>query len=400
MRVIVCQTSIGREFEDIHRPCVQDVARWCARHGYEHLVQKENLLPERHPSWCRMILIETLLDKADWVCYLDCDLVVRSMGLNLDKWLTNDLVMAHDPQFVVNTGLMLMRDSPWARKFLHEVVADTRWPKYASLCREQDIVELWMAEHPDETKEHIRIARDFFAYPKAYTRVINPEKSALLDKNIPFIHFCGRKRNKSYVDIARRKYLEDYMPRPDEIFGMSPPEELALLRRMAAGRDVVAEIGVFCGRQTCVLAQECKRVYAVDNWSGYSPAKTKREWRYGEFPRKGAEEAFDDLAKLYPNIIKCKTDSKVWQAPEELDLIFIDGDHSYAGVKADIQVARRSVKTAYQNNLMAGGLICGHDYVVPEVAKAVNEAISSPEFAGFKLVVHPTRFGIWEFVPI
>jgi hypothetical protein len=50
------------------------------------------------------------------------------------------------------------------------------------------------------------------------------------------------------------------------------------------------------------------------------------------------------------------------------DLIYIDGDHTYEGVKSDLSVSFLKTKN--------GGLICGHDYTsdrFPGVVQAVNE---------------------------
>lgn len=53
---------------------------------------------------------------------------------------------------------------------------------------------------------------------------------------------------------------------------------------------------------------------------------------------------------------------------EYFDLIYIDGDHSYFGVKNDINLSYQKTKP--------NGFICGHDYVSPRfdgVVRAVNE---------------------------
>ena len=50
------------------------------------------------------------------------------------------------------------------------------------------------------------------------------------------------------------------------------------------------------------------------------------------------------------------------------DMIYVDGDHSYNGVKRDLEIAFLKVKK--------GGYICGHDYsnaMFPSVVNAVNE---------------------------
>ncbi len=59
---------------------------------------------------------------------------------------------------------------------------------------------------------------------------------------------------------------------------------------------------------------------------------------------------------------------------DSLDFIYIDGDHTYRGVKEDIK--------NYLPKLKKGGLIAGHDYEethFPEVTKAVNELLGEPD---------------------
>lgn len=60
-----------------------------------------------------------------------------------------------------------------------------------------------------------------------------------------------------------------------------------------------------------------------------------------------------------------------------LDLVFIDGDHSYEGVKQDISLWLPKVRS--------GGIISGHDYDYPElpgVRKAVDEVLGEDVFTG------------------
>lgn len=54
-----------------------------------------------------------------------------------------------------------------------------------------------------------------------------------------------------------------------------------------------------------------------------------------------------------------------------VDLIFIDGDHSYTGCKKDI--------IAYQNKVKSNGIFSGHDYDFVGVNQAVNELLDNFE---------------------
>ena len=61
-------------------------------------------------------------------------------------------------------------------------------------------------------------------------------------------------------------------------------------------------------------------------------------------------------------------------APESLDFVFIDGDHSYEGCALDIKL--------WWPKLKPGGLLSGHDYVDEKnygVQRAVNEFVGDRE---------------------
>jgi SAM-dependent methyltransferase len=53
----------------------------------------------------------------------------------------------------------------------------------------------------------------------------------------------------------------------------------------------------------------------------------------------------------------------------ELDAVFVDGDHSYAAVRADLEFWWKKVRV--------GGQLLGDDYWMPDVARAVNDFANS-----------------------
>jgi predicted O-methyltransferase YrrM len=73
--------------------------------------------------------------------------------------------------------------------------------------------------------------------------------------------------------------------------------------------------------------------------------------------------------------------------PECIDLLFIDGDHSYNGVRADWQLFGPKVRS--------GGLILFHDYVsiYPGVAQLVDGVIR-PDWLAFECVTLPWSYGL------
>lgn len=114
----------------------------------------------------------------------------------------------------------------------------------------------------------------------------------------------------------------------------------SLARLIGAGK--IIEVGVRCGHSTAWLAEAAKcnapdaRVYAVDNWKQVSVGPAK------------ARERLRDLGLLgYVHLV---TDDSLHylkqQPPLSADLLFIDGDHSYAAVMADLQEAFRISRKA------------------------------------------------------
>eukprot|EP00929_Paragymnodinium_shiwhaense_P079773 TRINITY_DN41586_c0_g1_i1.p1 TRINITY_DN41586_c0_g1~~TRINITY_DN41586_c0_g1_i1.p1 ORF type:complete len:402 (+),score=105.09 TRINITY_DN41586_c0_g1_i1:118-1323(+) len=66
------------------------------------------------------------------------------------------------------------------------------------------------------------------------------------------------------------------------------------------------------------------------------------------------------------HVVQRSVTAAEWIEPESLDLVFVDGDHSYEGAKGDIE--------AWWPALRAGGIMAGHDYTLtwPGVIEAVN----------------------------
>lgn len=171
---------------------------------------------------------------------------------------------------------------------------------------------------------------------------------------------------------------------------------------------VGAEIGVWKGNTSVQFIEKgVKELHLVDAWSVevYKEGTGETgEWgsyenylqRYKQVTGGANEEQFkayyDKTHKEVVNKVKQHKHVHVHRMPSDewfaqqpdnsLDWIYLDGDHSYAGVLRDLRNAHRVVKS--------GGLILGDDYAwpfqkhgKPGVTKAVDEFIKE---TGLKLV--------------
>jgi len=136
----------------------------------------------------------------------------------------------------------------------------------------------------------------------------------------------------------------------------------------------MVEIGSFVGDSTEIFAQRCSLINCVDPWkNGYDESDPSSfTW-----PMSQIEAQFDELRKIYPNIIKYKMKSEFAALDfkdQSLDFIYIDGNHLYDFVKKDI--------LAWLPKLKKPGVIAGHDYahkLAPGVKPAVDELLGVPD---------------------
>jgi len=162
-----------------------------------------------------------------------------------------------------------------------------------------------------------------------------------------------------------------------------------IARRVPANGSVV-EVGSWLGHSAAFLAVEIinlgkqPTIYAVDTWTGIM-ATNSAPW--------GIDIPGDMCPAFINNMIKGGVGSHVHPmqlssvqaaatfADGSQDVVFIDGDHTYDFVKADI--------LAWMPKVKSGGWLCGHDYRPedPGVIKAVDELLPNRTVKGSCWVV-------------
>jgi predicted O-methyltransferase YrrM len=136
--------------------------------------------------------------------------------------------------------------------------------------------------------------------------------------------------------------------------------------------DIVVEVGSYLGRSTAYLSSKVPAdvtIIAVDPWPHFSPIAERVEVRedlYGCFLSNMLQCGCKNVLPLRKTSIEA---SKCLR--NDLAAVFLDGDHSYEAVKAEIP--------AWLSKIRPGGILAGHDFGAEHegVKQAVIELLGS-----------------------
>ena len=129
---------------------------------------------------------------------------------------------------------------------------------------------------------------------------------------------------------------------------------------------VMAEIGSFQGVSTMLFAMHVKTIYSVDCYDYIVPPT-------GRIPSMdelliGAEKLFLERTADIKNIIKVRktsVDAAIEFQDKTLDAVYIDAEHDPVSVRSDIN--------AWKNKIKVGGILCGHDFMLPHIYTILYE---------------------------
>lgn len=134
---------------------------------------------------------------------------------------------------------------------------------------------------------------------------------------------------------------------------------------------VGVEIGTGAGGGSAallLLMPSIIKLYCIDAWQNFPGHGYEAEHYPQELHDTQYEMACARLAAYgdRPVILRMTSDQAVDHVTDNLDFVWIDGDHRYEQVKRDI--------LNWMPKIRSGGIICGHDYIqAPGVSQAVDE---------------------------
>lgn len=143
-------------------------------HGYRYCEVSTTLESSRPPAWTKVKAMMLLLSFTDIVVAMDADAIIRNNTIRIESILelevydlkdkdaiyTNDFQQDRQseatPKSFINTGVYIMRNTPWIKGFLesvHKFYQSSMFQKNL----ERDEVMLYRMKNADEFNEHVAI---------------------------------------------------------------------------------------------------------------------------------------------------------------------------------------------------------------------------------------------------
>jgi len=144
-----------------------------------------------------------------------------------------------------------------------------------------------------------------------------------------------------------------------------PRHSTRLAKTIFGNRPIIAvEIGADKGKNALNVLRtlSIKKIYLIDPYENYEE-RSKKEMSSAEIEAK-------KRLKPYKNKIiwiKKFSDKAFKDIPNEIDFIYIDGNHEYEYVKKDIE--------NYYPKIKKGGILAGHDISNPKYGKGIIKAL-------------------------
>jgi len=203
--VVILTLAIGPDFCRALEPALKSKREYASRHGYTYIQAGEESWDRDRPiPWSKVwLVLKTLAEvpNGELVFLSDADVMITNPDLRLEEQVTpllpaeKDLLITIDACGHLNSGNMLMRNSPWLRDWWRRVGEQTDllyhiWWENAAIIRLLETVPTDM-DKTEVTTEHIRF--------NAYLRGIPGQP--LWTPGCFLVHFAGVYDTQKMVEL-------------------------------------------------------------------------------------------------------------------------------------------------------------------------------------------------------
>lgn len=126
MKIAICTLAINDWYFDIVRYCVKTIENYAKLHKYDFFICNDIYDGKRDYPWYKILGIQKILVQYDYVVWIDADCHVMRPELSVDYFMNNymynyDLLCTKDWNCTLNTGMMILRNTPFVHALLELV---------------------------------------------------------------------------------------------------------------------------------------------------------------------------------------------------------------------------------------------------------------------------------------
>lgn len=352
---------------------------YCKHHGYDFVEHVGTLDPSRPPSWSKILLLQRLVGKYDWVLWTDADVMICN-NIPLTEFVdaNYDVVMCWDPfmeapfcgDFLVSGGA-----GPILKRIYEEPIDVNQrlWEMAAfnSLYRR----DAWIAART-KIMEMGRFTSFGHTYKSGFLMHLAAKSTE--ERRIIMHLMEGMLKQRIVMPVGRKQtFAERREPliNAGYTFGMGQSvsqdsrewiKAEDLLDRRLRRRKVrsFVELGVYFGGTSWLLSRHVEPggiVIGVDNETLRGETAPIARLLYDKWLSQAGLKAH-----YLPVITEEAVEQVKELCPDGIDLLHVDADHAYNGVKFDFET--------YIPLLSKGGIMVAHDLIfAPDVRRAWDE---------------------------
>lgn len=159
MKIAIVTNAIYKPLPRYVRLADEQKRRYCDKWGLDYVRKTENPHPDLHPVWCKPSVLLSLIDRYDWLVWMDCDAMPTNFDFDLAGFLAGvgeRVVMIRDINGW-NNGVFSLPCTSAGRRWLEDVESHCRDARYQRGFREQQAMADsfagewgWLVEEPPE----------------------------------------------------------------------------------------------------------------------------------------------------------------------------------------------------------------------------------------------------------
>ena len=208
MQITITTLVIGADYKRAMEPCLVTKRTYAAKHGYNYIEGGAAFWDRNRPiAWTKIPFLLDVLGKLPdgalvWQC--DADIAITNPSFTIEQQMVpllpegKDMLLSLDACGHINSGSILMRNTPWLRDFWKRVGEQTQFT-YHIWWENAAMIHLYETVPSD--KQKIVISKEHKRF-NAYLRGLEGEP--LWTPGDFLVHFAGVYDLDTMADLAKR----------------------------------------------------------------------------------------------------------------------------------------------------------------------------------------------------